>query len=56
LAEGGAAVGVAALIAGRVSVRGPAAVIVSGANLGLEQIAALASGAPIRVGEMLVSR
>jgi threonine dehydratase len=51
VAEGGASVGVAALLAGKVKPQGPIAVLVSGANLGLDQIAALATGQPIRIGD-----
>lgn len=43
--EGGGAVGVAALLAGRVAVDGPAVVIVSGANAEDGQVAAMARGA-----------
>lgn len=45
LLEGGGAVGIAALLAGRIDARGPVAVICSGANLEDRQVAALAAGA-----------
>ncbi|HUG83225.1 MAG TPA: pyridoxal-phosphate dependent enzyme [Euzebya sp.] len=46
LLEGGGAVGIAALLAGRVTSDGPVAVVCSGANAEAGQIAALAQGRP----------
>lgn len=51
IAEGGASVGAAAILAGRVSLRGPTALVVSGANMSLDQLGRIAAGQPVRVGD-----
>jgi threonine dehydratase len=55
VAEGAAAVGAGALLAGKVRLRGPAALILSGRNLDRTQLAAIAAGAPIRLGDREVA-
>jgi threonine dehydratase len=52
--EGGAAVGAAALLAGKLKLDGPAAFIISGNNVDPDQFMAVASGAPVEVGEQTV--
>lgn len=52
--EGGGAVGHAALLAGKVKPRGPAAVIVSGQNAPMEQVLAVGRGEPVTLGGMEV--
>ena len=50
VAEGAAAVGVAALLAGKIVLRGPTALIVSGRNVDMDQLIAVATGKPVRLG------
>ncbi len=50
VAEGAAAVGAAALLAGKVEVRGPVAVVVSGGNIDPDIHARIADGLPVRLG------
>jgi threonine dehydratase len=45
-AEGSAAVGVAALLSGRVTLQGPAVLVITGANIDADRLAAVLSGAP----------
>lgn len=52
--EGAAAVGAAALLAGRVKARGPTALIVSGQNVDMQQVLAIGQGAPVTLGDMIV--
>jgi threonine dehydratase len=54
IAEGGGAVGIAALLAGKLTLDGPTAMIISGQNADLDQIIAVAKGEPVRVGEQMV--
>jgi threonine dehydratase len=54
IAEGGGAVGIAALLAGKLRIDGPTAMIISGQNADLGQIIAVAKGEPVRVGEQMV--
>ncbi|HZS82182.1 MAG TPA: hydroxyectoine utilization dehydratase EutB [Stellaceae bacterium] len=51
VAEGAAAVSAAALLAGKVQLRGPTALILSGCNLDRHQLARIASGASVRIGD-----
>ncbi len=51
VAEGAAAVPAAALLAGKVQLRGPTALILSGCNLNRHQLARIASGASVRIGD-----
>lgn len=50
VAEGAGAVGAAALLAGRVDVHGPVAVVVSGGNIDPDIHARIADGHPVRLG------
>lgn len=53
--EGAAAVGAAAILAGKLRVDGPAALVVSGSNVDPDQFLAVAGGLPVRVGDHLVT-
>jgi len=50
VAEGAAAVGAAALLAGKIVLRGPTALIVSGRNVDMDQLIGVATGKPVRLG------
>ena len=52
--EGAASVGVAALLAGKLRIDGPTALIVSGNNVDLNQFLAVAAGQPVKVGDHVV--
>jgi threonine dehydratase len=52
--EGAAAVGPAALLAGKLKLDGPTAFIISGNNVDPEQFLAVASGAPVKIGDQMV--
>jgi threonine dehydratase len=52
--EGAAAVGPAALIAGKLKLDGPAAIIISGHNVDPEQFLAIAGGQPVKLGGQVV--
>lgn len=54
IAEGGGAVGIAALLARKLNLDGPTAMIISGQNADLDQILAVARGEPVRVGDQMV--
>jgi threonine dehydratase len=51
VAEGAAAVGIAALLSGKVAPRGPTALIVSGGNVDIDQLITVATGKPVRLGD-----
>jgi threonine dehydratase len=51
VAEGAAAVGAAALLAGKIMLRGPTALVVSGRNVDMDQLIKVATGAPVRLGD-----
>ncbi|MFD1343536.1 hydroxyectoine utilization dehydratase EutB [Litorisediminicola beolgyonensis] len=51
VAEGGAAVGIAALLAGKVALDGPAATILTGRNADMDQIARIVAGQSVTVGD-----
>ncbi len=55
VAEGGAAVGAAALLAGKLTTRGPTALIISGRNIRSEVLARIAAGKPVTVGGQQIS-
>jgi threonine dehydratase len=55
VAEGAAAVGAAALLAGKVRVNGPTALIVSGRNIGAEALARIAANQPLTLGSQHIS-
>ncbi|HEV8389460.1 MAG TPA: hydroxyectoine utilization dehydratase EutB [Dongiaceae bacterium] len=52
--EGAAAVGPAALIAGKLKVEGPTAMIVSGHNVDPDQFLAIAGGEPVKLGDRTI--
>jgi threonine dehydratase len=52
--EGGAAVGAAASLAGKLKLDGPTAFIISGNNVDPDQFLAVASGAPVNIGDQVV--
>jgi threonine dehydratase len=54
ITEGAAAVGPAALIAGKLKLDGPAAMIISGHNIDPDQFLAIASGQPVKLGDQIV--
>ena len=54
IAEGGGAVGIAALLSGRLKLDGPTAMIISGQNGDLDQILSIARGDPVQVGDRMV--
>ncbi|MGF1610596.1 MAG: hydroxyectoine utilization dehydratase EutB [Kiloniellales bacterium] len=54
VAEGGSAVAHAALIAGKLKVEGPAAFIISGRNVDMEQFSRVVAGAPVTLGDQVI--
>jgi threonine dehydratase len=52
--EGAASVGPAALIAGKLALDGPTAMIVSGHNVDPDQFLAIAGGHPVRLGDQTI--
>jgi threonine dehydratase len=54
-AEGAAAVGHAAIVAGKVELNGPAVIIISGCNVDPEQFADVIADKPVRLGELTVT-
>jgi len=52
--EGAAAVGVGALLAGKLRLSGPTALIVSGHNVAPEQFLAIAGGEPVTIGDQTI--
>lgn len=52
--EGACAVGPAALLAEKLRLDGPAAMIVSGRNVDMDQFTAVAAGRPVRLGDLVV--
>ena len=55
VAEGAAAVGAAALLAGKIRPKGPTALVISGRNIGREALARIAAGRPVAVGGREIS-
>jgi threonine dehydratase len=55
VAEGAAAVGAAALLAGKIRPKGPTALVISGRNIGREALARIAAGQPVAVGGREIS-
>ena len=55
VAEGGAAVGTAALLARKITPSGPTALIISGRNIGREALACIAAGEPVVRGGQSIS-
>jgi threonine dehydratase len=54
VAEGAGAVGIAALLAGKLRLDGPTAMIISGQNVDMEQFMAIACGDEVKLGDRLV--
>ena len=52
--EGAAAVGPAALLAGKLKATGPMAMIISGRNIDQQQFDLIAAGKPVQIGDMMV--
>lgn len=52
--EGGAAVGAAALLAGKLAIRGPAAFVISGQNVDMQKFLGVARGEPVTLGDLTV--
>jgi threonine dehydratase len=52
--EGAAAVGAAAILAGKAQVKGPTAIVVSGQNVDMDQLLAIGRGEPVDVGGQMV--
>ena len=55
VAEGAAAVGAAALLAGKIAPTGPIALIISGRNIGGQALARMAAGQPVTLGGREIS-
>jgi len=53
--EGGCAVGPAAVLAGKLRLDGPTAMVVSGRNVDMDQFVAVATGRPVRLGDLVVA-
>lgn len=54
VSEGAAATGVGALLAGKLQLDGPTALIISGHNVDPDQFLAVASGQPVKLGDQIV--
>lgn len=54
VSEGAAAVGIAALLAGKLHLNGPTAMIISGHNVDPGQFLVVAGGEPVRIGDQIV--
>jgi threonine dehydratase len=54
VAEGAGAVGIAALLAGKLKLDGPTAMIISGQNVDMDQFMAIAQGLPATLGDRMV--
>ena len=54
VAEGGAAVGYAALLMGKIVAGGPAAIVISGRNVDISRLCDIAAGRPVQVGDLVV--
>jgi threonine dehydratase len=52
--EGAGSVGPAALIAGKLRLDGPTAMVISGHNVDPDQFLAIAGGQPVRLGEQII--
>ncbi len=55
VAEGGAAVGYAALLSGKFVTQGPTAVVISGRNVDMGRLCDIVAGRPVQVGDLVVS-
>jgi threonine dehydratase len=54
VAEGGGAVAMAALLAGKVKHSGPTALVISGRNVDMRQLLAIGQGKPVHIGSLMV--
>lgn len=54
IAEGGGAVGYAAVLAGKIEPAGPTAIVVSGRNVDMTRLCDIAAGRPVTVGDLVV--
>ena len=54
VAEGGAAVGYAALLSGELVVQGPTAVVISGRNVDPSRLCDIVAGKPVQVGDLRI--
>jgi threonine dehydratase len=54
VAEGAGAIGVAAILAGKVKLKGPTAIVVSGQNVDMQQLLAVARGEPVSLSSIIV--
>mgnify|MGYP002713012882 CR=1 FL=1 len=54
VAEGGAVVGVAALLTGKVTARGPVATVITGRNPDMAQFTRIVTGQDVRLGDLVV--
>lgn len=54
VAEGGAAVGYAAVLAGKIKPRGPTAIVISGRNVDMQRLCDIAAGRPVTVGDLVI--
>lgn len=54
VAEGGGAVGIAALLAGKLTLDGPTAMIISGQNVDMDQFMGIVRGDEVKLGDRLV--
>ena len=54
VAEGAGAVGVGAILAGKVKLKGPTALVISGQNVDMPQLLAVARGEPVSLGGIMV--
>ena len=54
VAEGGAAVGYAAVLAGKVRPAGPTAIVISGRNVDMKRLCDIAAGRPVTVGDLVI--
>ena len=55
VAEGGASVGYAALVAGKAEAAGPTAIVISGRNVDMTRLSDIAAGRPVMVGDLSVT-
>ena len=54
VAEGASSVGHAAVLAGKVHLTGPTATIITGRNVDMDQFTAVATGQPVKLGDIEV--
>lgn len=54
VAEGGGAVGYAAVLAGKIDVPGPTAIVISGRNVDIARLCAIAAGQAVTVGNLVI--